>query len=95
MICGDVMRKIGQFGFWVLCIVVAVAALLVMLSEVFRGHDDVYAEPNTANVRKKTMITMERGSFLYDRHNDVGACVCGSVRMGELMAMPPVRVCPV
>lgn len=33
------MKRIGLFGFWILCVLAAFLSLLVMLVEVVRGHE--------------------------------------------------------
>lgn len=43
----------------------------VVLSFLQEGHDYVYSELDPAPARKKTVITLEPGSVLYDWHNDI------------------------
>lgn len=42
----------------------------VMLSFLQEAHDYVYTKLDPTPMRKKTVITLEQGSFLYDWHND-------------------------
>lgn len=42
----------------------------VMISFLQEAHDYVYDQLNPIPMRKKTVITLEQGSFLYDWHND-------------------------
>ena len=42
----------------------------VMISFLQEAHDFIYSTLEPAPMRKKTVITLEQGSFLYDWHND-------------------------
>lgn len=42
----------------------------LMISFLQEAHEYVYDQLNPASMRKKTVIRLERGSYLYDWHND-------------------------
>ncbi len=43
----------------------------VLTSFLQEAHDIMYAQLNPVMMRKKTVITLEQGSYLYDWHNDI------------------------
>jgi len=43
----------------------------VLTSFLQEAHDIMYAQLRPVMMRKKTVITLERGSYLYDWHNDI------------------------